>query len=196
MTERDTGHDVGSGGEALERALARVVDRRDGRVEWSVLESAALHDTGVWTSLADSLRQESELRAAGDAMAELAGGVELPGGAGASGAAVRGPRRRVRTRTRLVVAAVVLLLAWLVGRTPAPRTERGPAGSAESLGELVPVVVERRATGSGDETELLLIRRYLERAVVPRLYELGLDENETPIVQPVWDAGASEVEYL
>ncbi len=183
-------------------ALGRVVDRRDCRTDWKTLESAALVDETVWSRLAESLRQDSELRAAAAEMDACAVRIELP----SSDAARRGRRVLFRllplaTTTKIALASAALVLAWIVGRMPpAPEANNAEVLTShparERLGELVPVVVERRPTGSGDEVELILMRRYLEREVVPRLFEVGVDENEVPIVQPVWDAGASEIEFL
>jgi hypothetical protein len=182
-------------------ALSRVIERRDAPTDWTSLETLARQDETLWARLAESLRQDAELRASAVDVAALAAGVELP-----ASAAVRSRRSLPRLvpvapTTKVLLAGAALVLAWIVAHLPASNDDaavgtRSPGTAGERLGELVPVVVERRPIAGGDEVELILMRRYLEREVVPRLYELGVDEYEVPIVQPVWDAGASEIEFL
>lgn len=192
MNER-TGIDV-------DRLLHRVVDRSDEVADWDALDALAGRDPDTWERLASELRTDAFLRSAGDDLLEGAEAIELP---------TRRPRLRLLPSAgRLAAAALLVAIGWLLrDGAPAPasldasRDEGAQLASDssarfEDLGELVPVVVERRATDVPGEVELILVRRQLARQIVPALYEVGVDENDSPIVQSAWDAGATDVEFL
>lgn len=148
-------------------AVTRVVEQRDLTRDWEVLERAAAVDPSVWADLAQSLREASALRRAlADELAR-ADAVALP-------AVSRLPHRR----TWVAAAAA---FAFAVGTFALGRVSVAPAPppSTTPLGELPRLVVEARETADG-RTEVVYLRRSLERAVVDRVVEIGSNEHGEP----------------
>jgi hypothetical protein len=174
----------------LALALSRIVDRTDGERDWHALERDADPEARR-RELARALREESRLRAAGGELAASAASVALP-------PLLAGHARLWRLSVKPLLATAALFLAWVVATRPVePPRDGEPAPSGrEQLGELVPVVVDRRAIGEDGEHELILLRQILEREVVPALYEVGVDEHEGPVTRPVQDTGPSVGSYL
>ena len=162
--------------------------------EWGELEALAGRDPALWQRLARSLRNTRALTTAAEEAGALAAAVELPS------ARARRPAPRPAWLERMAWMAALIAVAigsalWK-GQAPAiePReplvAEAPPADpqpdtrEALVVDELPKVVVGSRPLASGGPYEVLYMRRVLERAVVDRLYERGVDEHGRPAAVP------------
>ncbi len=162
--------------------------------EWGELEALAGRDPALWQRLARSLRDNRALTTAAEEAGALAAAVELPAGS------ARRPAPRPVWLERMgwmaALIAVAIGAALWSGDAPAiePQeplvAEAPPAGTepdtrlAMVVDELPKVVVGSRALARGGPYEVLYMRRVLERAVVDRLYERGVDEYGRPAAVP------------
>ncbi len=158
----------------IEIPLNRVVDRTESVDDWRALEAAREARPQLPHELWDALRLDATLRAE---LEEVVGAVrpaELP-------ASTQRRSRRPGLSGWFVAAA--LAVAWVctsVGQAPAHNAE----GVGESDGQsLAPVVLQARPVQGG--VEMLVLRRSLERRVVPELYRLTPDEHGVPVSAPV-----------
>ncbi len=175
--------------------IARIVDRTDCVEDWIALDRITDNNTGTWSRLAASLRQDAALRATVAETLTIADRVELPD---------RPPRTRLdRRRISLVAAGLVIFVigTWLgswinnqpslpdpvttssVARTPAKKPNTSPHRQIVRM--LAPVMVRTRSMPDGRGVEVTYLRRSIEREVIPSLYGLGRDEHGSPVLQKV-----------
>ncbi|HLU38783.1 MAG TPA: hypothetical protein VK081_05320 [Planctomycetota bacterium] len=157
-------------------ALARVVAREDDASDWDLLHAIAARDDGVWRRLALALHDDARLRAALRPVLAAADEVALPA------APARLPSRKARLAAAGAVAAAALACAALC--LLPERRAANPTDPAEHH-ELPRIVLQARPAPGGRGTEVVWLRRTLERAVVDRVFELGTDEYGEPRPRPV-----------
>jgi hypothetical protein len=155
-------------------AIARIVARADRAQDWGALARLAARDPGAYERLAMALHDEARVRWALRPAIAAADAVDLP---------LAASRRRVLPWTAAaavaVLAAVGLGYLWRPSPASAP-SPAAPASAAITLEELPRVVLEARPARDGRGTEVVWLRRTLQRAVVDRVVELAHDEYGLP----------------
>ena len=168
-----------------ERVLSGSADPSD----WDGLEALSNEDDQIWYRLAMSLRDQNELGLAVNQTADLADGVDLAPAIAAR--SLRSRPRRVGTWLGWAAAACLALL-WLTGQLPTG-PQPGPAqaasmdealelyrdaGSREGrlVRELPLLMIERQPVSGGQGSEVIYVRRLVERRQVRNVYESVHDE--------------------
>jgi hypothetical protein len=176
--------------------------------DWEDLELKAQKDPEIWHRLALALRDENELGLAVGSTAAAAEAVELRDlSQEHEFRGSRGSSRRGRSRFAPWIgwaAAAGLALLWLTGVPGSPRTSTPPAqaetmqqalnlyrqvGTREGrfVKELPLLMVARRPAEKGQGTEVVYVRRLLEKRRVRDFYEPATDEWGNPVAVPVSD---------
>lgn len=166
-----------SGSEREALVIARIVARREAVGDWPFLQRAAAIDREVWERLAHALHDDERIRRATADVVAMADTIGLP--------APATPRRRLWPwlATSAAAALVVCAVQLGLGGSPAPRPA-APAPSA-TIEELPRLVLEARPAVDGRSTEVIYLRRIIERAAVGGVVELGVDEYGEPRPQMV-----------
>jgi len=180
---------------------------------WTLLEERALRAPEIWRHRALTWRDQADLEAGLQAVARA---LPLPP-PGAARDSTRHARRLLPWSGWMVAAGLLLVWAARPGPTPAtapppeaaaalPATtaaggdaaldpERALAlyrNAGRRTGRLVReyplVLVEQRPAPGGQGTELLYLRRLLEREVVDGIYEYRPDDSGRPVAVPVRQA--------
>jgi hypothetical protein len=174
----------------IDLLISRIVDRRDTPEDWLRLDARAFADGDLSPILVEALRSDALLRRVVDRATTPAERVEVhPGWSRAAG------RRRQWSRGLSLggwMAAAVLTLLWLAtapggGESPSnpePLAVVRTAGS-EVIQNLPNLMVETRPIPGTEETELIFIRRTLERRQVSGAYTLALNEMGQPVQSAV-----------
>ena len=157
--------------------LSRVVDQRADAQDFDHLAQLASADPGVWERLGLTLRDHAVLRAAvGAALDPVLRNTSLPQ-----------PRRRAPLRLlRAACAVLVLGLVFVAGRLSAASAGdadrlfadylRVGGDSGRVLQQLPVVPVSSRPGADGRSLELVFVRQLLERTVVDRAWQLGVND--------------------
>lgn len=166
--------------------IARVVERREADADWTLLARTAAADDSVWARLADALRDDARVRRALAPVLAVADHVGLP----APRPRTVGSRFAVRA-CWLAAGAVAALLVDAGIRRLGPTDAAPPPGTAPgtTVEELPRLVLEARPAADGRTTEVLLLRRIVERAAVDGIVQVGVDEHGDPL--PAWIDAAS-----
>ena len=162
--------------------IGRIVDREDSPTDWASVEGLAADDCRARDDLFAALRDESLLRTAVGEVVAVADRVDI----GTGGL----PRRHTMIHWGGWMAAAVLALIWIAtdGRKTRVPESRVPARVASDrfagdrfVRELPNVMVETRQVPGSDKTEVLYVRRVLERKVVSGAYTMAMDETGQPV---------------
>ena len=181
--------------------INRVLEREVSRDELAELASLAATDPAVWGELAAALGAQCIVQRGVDAARQIAASVELPLGSCSPAVAAAASRRRLRSWSGWLTAAVIALafvvvqLVNLRGQQPQPFAG-GPDQQDEMRAEdpfdqyllaatkagrvvrpLPPVTVDVRPDSEGRGTEVIYLRRVLERTTVDEVFTLGQDEH-------------------
>ncbi|MEZ5962535.1 MAG: hypothetical protein R3F56_01695 [Planctomycetota bacterium] len=152
-------------------AIARIVDRAETLDDWTRLRAVALDDGEVWERLALALQDAAGVRSVLAAALDSAECVPLPAAAS----------RRARASTWCAAAAAAAVLAWATLRwrseTPPPPP---PASASTTVEELPSLLLETRPTADGRATEVIFLRRTVERAPIESFLGLAYDEYGDP----------------
>ena len=168
--------------------IGRIVDREASPADWARFQGLAADDGRAKDELLDALRDESLLACAVGEATAVADRVDI------DVAPVH--RRRTWFHWSGWMAAAVLALFWMATDPRMKRTEpervvthdapkanarivAQPAG--EFLRDLPNVMVETRRIPGSEKTEVVYVRRILERTVVSGAYEMSTDENGQPV---------------
>lgn len=196
-------------GDRLDRLVDRAVDRSATLEEWDALDAEAAADPTVWSWLGRAVRDDGLLRAVMAERVEVADRVELPTTEDVP--APKSERRPWGSTARPVLgwaAAVAFALLWWFDRAPeafpaAPTAGPGlvdaaplspPTGapaampvsaSEDVLGELPVLLVSTTPLGDDGRTEVVYVRRTLERTIVDDVLEVAHDEYGLPEPVPV-----------
>jgi len=152
-------------------AIARVVARDDRTDDWEVLRRTAALDPGTWERLGQALHDDSRLRSALADVVAIADAVALPEPARRR----TWPRQWLAAGAALVVVAVTAGALWLRPWTAPVSGERFVQQE-----ELPRLVLEARPLPDGRATEVVYLRRIVERAAVEGVVEVGFDEYGEP----------------
>lgn len=176
-----------------ERVLSGSADPAD----WDGLETLAEDDPRLWHRVAMSLRDQNELGLAVNDAADRAREMDLH--------EILSPRAATRPRRRLGAwlgwaAAACLALFWLTGQLPTgPRPEPAQAASMDEalelyraagtregrlVEELPLLMLERQPASGGQGSEVIYVRRIVERRQVRGVYESVPDEWGGTVVVP------------
>ncbi|MGE3166297.1 MAG: hypothetical protein AB7O52_15425 [Planctomycetota bacterium] len=174
--------------------LGRVLDRAAGPDDWRALELAAARDSTLWRRLASTALAENELLRATREPLARASQTALPPVANR----VAG-RATAATRAALGWAAALILAvawSWSALGTKAPADSRVPDSSVVTMSpeqaldsyraagtrdgwlvaELPRVMLATEVEADGSAVEVFALRRFVERAHVDQLYQLGFDD--------------------
>lgn len=188
----------------LDRLMSRIVDGEASDLDWDSFRRLADADPAVWRDLALTQRDQAALRSAVERRLHAADGVLLPQPSAWTRATPA--LARAGAWTGWAVAATLALAAfsqsWLAPRGASP-TENvaglAPSSAADALqayldlgqkeGRVVGEVpqrllVESRRAQEGVGFEVIYVRQFVERAVVPDLYRLGTDESGSATLVP------------
>lgn len=180
--------------------IARVADGDASESDWAAFRAQAERDPAMWRELAELQRDAHELAAAVNRAIAVADDVEAPIGAHLGA--------RLTERFRLVAtwggwaAAAAVVLMWSTGWSAAPQTGAPRAGLIPRMGtpqealqeyltcgqragvviDQVPemVMLDARPAPEGAGFHVVYIRQIMERAVVPDLYQFGVDAAGQP----------------
>ena len=184
----------------IDRMLNRQIEARD------LDELAQLSQTQpeALVRIAAALRAAAQIESGVEAAQSLAETIELP----APGGEVNRPSFVARGIgswsgwvTAAMVAAAWILAATLNSTPPTVAPSDGPvvmltanqaleqymrAGTDEGriIQELPLLTVEIRPTPDGEESEVIFVRRFMERALVKGVYKMGIDEQGRTVVVP------------
>lgn len=182
----------------LDLLVDRAVNRSASFDDWDDLDARADADPTVWSWLGRAVRDDGLLRAALVEQVDVSERVELPPGGEAP--AERGAARRWGARSALGWAAAVLFAAlwWFDREAP---TSVAPAAAPSDvvavpdaplavpaadvahdgvLAELPLLLVSTTPFGDDGRTEVVYVRRTLERTVVDDVLEVAHDEHGLP----------------
>jgi hypothetical protein len=194
--------------------ISRIIDGEGSGPAWERFAAIAGSDASAWRELAVAQRQHSHLVATVRREIAIANEIELPATGAARGRSrsTVHAARAAKKWTGWAVAAVITLMwggAMLtnIGSPGSPNKTNiaGISGSwrpettqdainaylevgqktGNVIGE-VPnrVMIESRPNPNGNGVEVVYIRQFMERAVVPHLYRTGSDESGYPTVLP------------
>ncbi|MGE3108044.1 MAG: hypothetical protein AB7G11_00205 [Phycisphaerales bacterium] len=192
---------------AREVLISRIVDHEDSDAAWQQLSRLAAADPTVWRDLALSQRHQTELARAVTVALRGADQIDLPPALPARRR--QGPTYSLSRWSGWAVAAV-LGLAWagamfgnLPGSgdaAPGPVTAGWqPANSQEALSKYLEVgqrdgcvvgevpqvlMIQSRPTPNGN-VEVFFLRQFMERRIVPDVYQVGQDEGGRPVAVPI-----------
>jgi hypothetical protein len=171
------------------RLTERVLSGSADPADWEALEELAQHDSQLWWRLAMSLRDQNELGLAVRGTAEIAESIALT--PAVARATRRARPRRVGTWLGWAAAAC-LAMFWLTGQLPTgPRPVPAQAASMDEalelyraagsregrlVRELPLLMVERQPVSGGQGSEVIYVRRLVERRQVRDVYESVPDE--------------------
>jgi len=175
----------------VERALSRNATPAD----WDQLEHLAVSDPETWRRLALALRDECDLARVTSAAASVADDIEL-----GEVLQTRKPRRTARRGINWMgwAAAAAIAAFWVMASVgdPDPSAQAGSMDEAleryrelgreqgRLVGELPLVMVDSNPT-TGEQVEVVYMRRLVERRVVQDMVQPGLDELGDPVIVPV-----------
>ncbi len=176
-----------------ERVLSGSADPAD----WDGLESLSESDQELWRRLSMSLRDQNELGLAVHDTAQRAETVEI--GAIIAATTHRSRPRRVGTWLGWAAAACLAFL-WLTGQLPTgPQPVPAQAASMDEalelyrtagtregrlVSELPLLMIERQPVSGGEGSEVIYVRRLIERRQVRGVYESVPDEWGGAVVVP------------
>ncbi len=185
--------------------IHRVLSGSAEPAAWEELELKAQQDPQLWHRLALSLKDQNELNLGVANTVLRAEALELDdlrAAAAQHSSTSPAPIRRFRPGPWIgwAVAACIALF-WLTGIPGAPSTTAPPAEAATMqqaldlyrqagtregrlVEELPLLVVDRKPAPQGKGTEVVYLRRILERRRVKSLYEAAPDEWGNPVVVP------------
>lgn len=169
-----------------ELLIGRIVDRAATPTDWARFEGLSADDVRAKDELLDALRDESLLCTAVASATAVADRVDVD-------VAPLG-RRRHWIHWSGWLAAAVLVILWMATDPRMKHTEQVATGDAAKqeepivaksaavfLRELPNVMVETRPIPGSEKTEVLYVRRTLERTVVSGAYQMATDESGQPV---------------
>lgn len=149
----------------------RLVERTASADDLRDLAALAVADDAAWDRAALALRAEAALGRAVESRLAIADRVE------------RRPASRRRALAFANLSGWAAAAAILAATALAPENAAPPASAP--VEELPRVILDAKpAPGGGGGYEILFVRRLVERATVPTLFELGTDEHGAPAAAP------------